>query len=46
MKILFENGTPKPIAASLVGHEITFARQIGWHKLGNGELIQHAEDAN
>jgi hypothetical protein len=45
MKILFDNGTPKPIARSLVGHEITFARRIGWHELGNGELIQRAEDA-
>ena len=45
MKILFDNGTPKPIARSLIGHEVTFARQIGWHELGNGELIQQAEDA-
>jgi hypothetical protein len=40
MKILFDNGTPKPIARSLTGHEVTFARQIGWHELGNGEMIQ------
>ena len=45
MKILFDNGTPKPIARSLIGHEVTFARQAGWHELGNGELIQQAEDA-
>jgi hypothetical protein len=45
MKILFDNGTPKPIARSLIGHEVTFARQIGWHELENGELIQKAEDA-
>lgn len=45
MKILFDNGTPKPIAASLVGHEVTFSRQIGWHQLENGELIQQAEAA-
>lgn len=45
MKILFDNGTPKPIARSLTGHEVTFARQIGWHELGNGELIQQAEVA-
>jgi hypothetical protein len=44
MKILFDNGTPKPIARSLVGHDVTFARQIGWHALENGELIQQAED--
>jgi hypothetical protein len=45
MKILFDNGTPKPIARSLIGHEVDFARQIGWHELANGELIQRAEDA-
>ena len=45
MKILFDNGTPKPIARILIGHEVTHARQIGWHQLENGELIQRAEDA-
>ena len=38
MKILFDNGTPKPIARSLTGHEIAYARQIGWHEMKNGEL--------
>ena len=45
MKILFDNGTPKPIAHSLTGHEVTFARRIGWHELENGDLIQQAEEA-
>lgn len=45
MKVLFDNGTPKPIARTLTGHQITYARQIGWHKLENGALIQHAEEA-
>lgn len=45
MKVLFDNGTPKPIAACLTGHEITYARQIGWHEMANGELIQQAEAA-
>ena len=45
MKILFDNGTPKPIARVLFGHEVTRARQIGWHELENGELIQRAEEA-
>src|ERR1700679_4273320 len=44
MKILFDNGTPKRIAPCLAGHDVTFARQIGWHALENGELIQQAED--
>jgi hypothetical protein len=45
MKILFDNGTPNSIARSLIGHEATFARRIGWHELENGELIQKAEEA-
>ena len=45
MKVLFDNGTPRPIARSLIGHEVTYARRIGWHELGNGELIQQAEAA-
>jgi len=45
MKILFDNGTPKPIARSLTGHEIAFTRRIGWHEMENGELIQRAEEA-
>ena len=43
MKILFDNGTPRPIARILVGHSITQARRLGWHELRNGELIQKAE---
>ena len=45
MKILFDNGTPKPIALSLAEHEIAYARKIGWHELKNGELILKAEEA-
>jgi predicted nuclease of predicted toxin-antitoxin system len=45
MKILFDNGAPKPIARVLAGHEGTYARKIGWHELGNGELILKAEEA-
>lgn len=45
MRILFDNGTPKLIWRSLPEHQVTFVRQIGWHQLENGELIQRAEDA-
>jgi hypothetical protein len=30
MKVLFDNGTPKPIARALSGHDVTYARRIGW----------------
>ncbi len=45
MKILFDNGTPNPLSRSLAGHEVFFARKIGWHELQNGELIRKAEEA-
>ena len=45
MRILFDNGTPNPIARSLVGHNVDFARRIGWHELKNGELLREAEEA-
>ena len=45
MKILFDNGTPRPIARCLIGQEVTYARRIGWHELENGERIRRAEEA-
>ena len=43
MRILFDNGTPKQIAAFLTAHQITRADQLGWGALENGELIAKAE---
>ena len=43
MRVLFDNGTPKPLVRSLSGHEVAFARQKGWHELKNGDLIREAE---
>ena len=45
MNILCVNGTPNPIARSLIGHDVAFVRRIGWHELSNGELIRRAEEA-
>jgi hypothetical protein len=45
MRVLFDNGTPKPLARSLVGHEVAFAREQGWHELKNGDLLLEAEQA-
>ena len=45
MRILFDNGTPNPIARSLAGHEVAYARQLGWHELKNGDLLRQAEEA-
>ena len=45
MKIPFDHGTPRSIARSLAGHKVTLAAQLGWHQLGNGVLIESAEEA-
>jgi hypothetical protein len=45
VKILFDNGVPKPIARELAGQEVALARRIGWHELRNGELLEQAEMA-
>ena len=44
MRILFDHGTPSGIACSLVGHEVTEARERGWDRISNGELLKLAEE--
>jgi hypothetical protein len=43
MLILFDHGTPRGIARSLVGHEVKEAKAQGWDRLTNGELLAAAE---
>jgi hypothetical protein len=45
MLILFDHGTPSGIAASLLGHEVVEARERGWDRISNGELLNRAEAA-
>ena len=45
MKILFDQGTPVPIRASLVGHTVRTAAQEKWDTLRNGALLEVAEQA-
>lgn len=45
MRVLFDQGTPKPLRQSLQGHEIETAYERGWSTLENGELITQAEAA-
>jgi len=45
MLILFDHGTPSGIAGSLLGHEIIEARERGWDRISNGELLKQAEAA-
>lgn len=45
MRVLFDQGVPRGLAAALLGHEVTEARKRGWEKISNGELLKLAEDA-
>jgi hypothetical protein len=45
MRILFDQATPLPIRAHLVGHEVKTLTQEGWSTLKNGELLAAAEAA-
>lgn len=43
MKVLFDQGTPAPLRRALVDHQVDLARELGWHTLKNGELLDSAE---
>jgi hypothetical protein len=45
MRVLFDNGTPRGVAAALADHIIEEARSRGWDTLKNGELLDAAEAA-
>ena len=45
MRILFDQGVPRGLAASLRSHDVTEARKLKWEKLSNGELLTLAEAA-
>jgi hypothetical protein len=45
MRILFDHGTPAPLIPFLAPHTVTKARQAGWDRVVNGELLAAAEAA-
>jgi hypothetical protein len=45
MLILFDHGTPLPLAPFLTGHTVKNAKDLGWDTLSNGELLKAAESA-
>jgi hypothetical protein len=45
MRILFDHGTPAPLSPFLESHTVTKAKDAGWDKLNNGELLKAAEEA-
>jgi phage protein D len=42
MLILFDHVTPRGVAGSLTSHTVTTARDRGWDKLTNGDLLAEA----
>jgi predicted RNase H-like HicB family nuclease len=45
MRVLFDQGTPVPLRRYLTAHEVITAFDLGWGRLGNGELLDRAEQA-
>lgn len=45
MRVLFDNGTPRGVAAAFPDHTVEEARSHGWDTLRNGELLDAAEAA-
>ncbi len=44
MKILFDQGTPRPLRRHLSGHLVATTFQLGWSQLSNGDLLDRAEE--
>lgn len=45
MRVLFDNSTPRGLARFLSSHTVTEAREHGWDRLENGDLLNAAEQA-
>jgi hypothetical protein len=45
MRILFDQGVPRGLTASLTNHDVTEARELNWERISNGELLKRAETA-
>jgi len=45
MQVLFDHGTPAPLAQFLTAHTVRKAKDLGWDKLSNGDLLRVAEEA-
>ena len=45
MRVLFDNGTPRGVAAALSDHTVEEARARGWDTLRNGDLLDAADAA-
>ena len=46
MRILFDHNAPKRLAPHLQGHSVSTAKERGWDRLTNGDLLATAEKAD
>jgi hypothetical protein len=46
MRILFDQGTPVPLRALLVGHTINTAREMGWADLDMAGCLQRQKNSS
>ena len=46
MKVLFDHNVPFGLRKALTEHTVFLADEMGWAKVGNGELLKCAEDAS
>jgi hypothetical protein len=46
MRILFDQGVPRGLAASLCVHEVVEARKLNQERISNGALLKLAEEAD
>lgn len=44
MRILFDQGVPRGLAALLQSHDVTEARKLRWERVSNGALLKQAQD--
>src|SRR5712692_6602359 len=45
MLVLFDHSTPAPLTSYFIGHTVTEARDRGWDRLSNGDLLAETERA-
>jgi len=45
MRVLFDQGAPAPLIPFLEDHIVSQAKDLGWDKLVNGDLLKAAEEA-
>jgi predicted nuclease of predicted toxin-antitoxin system len=43
MKILLDQGAPRPLRTVLTAHSVSTAHEMGWASLTNGDLLHAAE---